>query len=1028
MAPKRPADRGYDGGSEGGTDSPRKTGATEPSRRDLLSTVAAVGTAAGLAGCSDVETGDGFDGGGEDSTEDGTGSEADDPPDAARSVAASPAVLPPAPQRVLGLPEFGVEELTEAVTPSNGGETVAATSYLTVHERPRETDQPVPMQFRITDLAARSFGLLSTPSPERVGATVDPLATEPLVEALAGDRGKQFLQQAGAVGTADFDWVRQPQQVDAREVELLGTATEGVTLLGVAAVGEEHPTTVLANLARVPYEGDVVLVAELVWRQTPPETLDADDACIDESCQLIQEAAAALWEEYRRAIQAARICSSLPDQGTLADACPQPDDDEPPSISLPEGETPTFGVGDVRVVQHVEDTVVKAPGDDPIHEEDDPPPVLGENTAVVFEMDTIENIDGIGGPLTIDVFDRHPPPLSPLYSHEGSFDLTESDLQAIADGEPTLSVLNRISNDGDDNELPVFELGTPDVRLSPRREAHPVIWDTTGVSHTHTIPNVENIDALKVGFVAIKDDGPDFRQVGARYGNANGLPVDFFRTAASGTEYLQRVFPGPVVTYVHEDLALRGSSGAFGKNYAQNSDQKTAHWQLQWMATDPSHPSNRPGFPAGGTLRTDGTSRSRMIQEIRNDGFDVTVAIVPRDYFEFWGEPKVEGEGATSSVQAALVESASPSGEDREVSFNVAHELGHYFQDGYDGPRLHPMAQRNNQSSDANVNSDPVSFLHARHQNSNLDGDDDEDAPGVISTAFDLEDGGFQIVQQWANPNGQFAVCGPEDDCTDDDSTPTPTPKPADRSIPKVPSFMSYTPDRGSAWTDARLHKQLINSGWTFSGAARSDDVRLMVAGTGTVTEDGELVFPEVTAFRGVEEYTHNEDNPVLVELLDPDGDTLVEARVPYEADRIEGTDAGGSADATADESVPTPSFELPFREAGVRVRATYEDETAEFNPVVRSVRDAVGRVPPEGFPDGAEERRDAIGRELDAVRRLVADGADGDAATAMDEGVRNAIERHVVEYEADLGQPTPELLLGLVDEMVRRLEALGGG
>ena len=118
-------------------------------------------------------------------------------------------------------------------------------------------------------------------------------------------------------------------------------------------------------------------------------------------------------------------------------------------------------------------------------------------------------------------------------------------------------------------------------------------------------------------------------------------------------------------------------------------------------------------------------------------------------------------------------------------------------------------------------------------------------------------------------------------------------------------------------------------------------------------------------------------------------------------------------------------AFRLPFHERGVRVRTTHESGETAMNPVDRCVRDAVRRVPEEGFDGPAADARAAVGAALDGVAAAMAEGRYGAAADAMGGPVRERARESVVGYEAALGEPTVETLLPLIDEMTDRLRGL---
>lgn len=944
-----------------GTDPDQSRG---PSRRALLATVGGVGVASALAGCNFDPTSQEFE--------------------------ATPVVLTGEGPEVLGLPEFELSESTRTESVGGVGE-VTAISYLSVHSLPGEGDPPV--RFDEPAPGFRRIGVLSTPSPEVVGGMVNPFASEPLDDLVAGEEGRDLLVRTGVLGTSDFEWRDPPRRVDTRDVEFLGETTQARSYMGVALGGSGGPMTVLFTLARIPHGGDVVLAGEFIRRTTPVDPVEVGSACVDDLCQLPAPEQVDMWRRYQRAGAYLASCREIIAGGRVTEVCGT-------SGSVPD--RPTVTITDARLVQQVEGTVVKPPDGSVSHTESDPDLVVGENTAVVFEFDTLDDLDELDGPLEVEV--THGDRNGSNRTTE-SFEVSRADLEEVQDGTHTMAVLHASDN-------PVFEL-TDDASIEIEAKDIGVgLWERV------TPHPVVDLDPLTVGFIAIQDeDGGD------RYGTNRGRPRAYRRSYESAAEYIRRAYPGDVVTYGHRSHLILGKSevtertNLFGvttrapcdDNCVVYRDMKRVQRELNRIATDSSYPKQGTGFPGGGILHTDGLDRSSMVNEIRNGGFDVVVAIVPGNdssnagATDYYNHHNMSVSGLAFGDPDAAVSSrgASASGGDQRICVTVAQEIGHYFQDDYRGPSGDPMAQRRNDNDDDDqptVSGTPIDPVHARNQNSNrVSGGD---APGVVSTAYDLEDG-FANLQSYRNPDGSFSLTGPDGDATE---------------VGKSPSYMSYTGDVHRAWTDARIHKQLIDSGWTVSGTSGSNSPAFVVSGDGFVAEDGSVYYDDVVAYRGVERYADVDDEgAATVELLGPGGEVLERTRVPVEIGvSHHGGFVGGAIEA--------PSFTLPFAETGVRVRTTLEGVRTPMNPVERSVRDAVRRVPEAGFHGEAADARDSIGRALDDVAAAMGEGEYGEAAATMDGPVRRRIVDHVREYEVRLDEPTLEGLVELVDEMVRRL------
>lgn len=956
-------------------------GSDVPSRRRVLSAIATAG-AAGLAGCSLEE----------------------DEEDEQDPFTATPVVLGPEGQEVMNLTEFAIEERIETVTPSEERGEVETTSYLAVHSR--AGDHEPPMRFDVPDPATRTVGLLSMPSPEGVGQAVNPLASEPLEELLVGGHGRQLLAETGAVESTDFDWRREPTEIGTQEVEFLETETEARSFLGIA-VGEGRPTTVLATLSRIQYGGNTVLIGEFDRRQTPDDTLADVDSCTDALCQIKDPELAERLEKLKVALEDVLDCKEVPVNGRIVEVCSAPGGGGDSSPS------PKFGISNVRFVQQVDATTVEPPGGSAVYTEGKPDLVDDEITTILFEFDQLENLDQRNDPLEITMY-RDEKYARPGFNEQESFEIPVSELKKIASGnEHTITVLHRLANDGSrDNNLPLFRFDSRKAVVSASNVLRHDFWEQV----TAQKADVADLDPLKVGFVMLAD-----KENSSRFGDSNGLPRAFLRSFESATEYLQRVYPGRVVSFGYTDRAVVGreeNTGLFVNNCTGNCvvyrDMKHAKDYLNRTATDSSYPPGAKGFPNGGRLHLDGVDRSSMVSEIRSNGFDVVVAIVPgvatntsgvSDYYDYHG---IGASGLAYEDPAAAVSSEGTwaGGNDQIVSMTVAQEIGHHFQDDYRDPTQNaPMAQRRDPGNGktfvtgSGVRTDPA---HARHQNS-TDASGNNDPPGVVSLGFDLVDG-FACVEQFNNPNGSFSAIGPDKGSS---------------SIDKIESYMSYTNSQSKTWADARIHQQLIDSGWSPSGTSGSGKARYMLSAVGGFTEEGTVRYGEVTAMPGVDEYTDLEEGPVRVELLAPDGEVLETARVDAE---IQPSHHDGTHEA---EPVRLASFSLPFADRGVRVRTTYDDVPAVMNPITRSVRDGVRRVPEEGIRGESAEAVEAVGEPLEEVADAMEEEAYAEAAAIVDGEVRERIEELVREYEAALNQPTLPDLLGLVDEMVRRLQVV---
>ena len=926
-----------------------------------------------------------------------------------RTVRARPAGLSPDGRTYFDFTDVERERLTETRSGGVGEDSLRLESYLVTHARPG--DHELPERFSVDDPTARVVGVLATPTVPAEAAGENPLATATTDELLRGAVGRSLLRTGGLVDVAEIEWVTEPTQVAAGETELLGSATESETYVGRVARPDRADLAVGITVARARVEDDVVVVTETQARQFTSGTLGGDPDC-SARCGARRDQTKDLRGSFGEASESVERCprKGPPDAPTYCET-PAEDEAEENEVSihsdyedwhdvhpepverLPYEERPRIGIKNVRLVQQVEDTAVVDPDSGTVvHTEDDPDLVEGENTAVVFELYDFEKLHNLDEDVRIRV--RYPvPPVSTDAKIE-SFTLTPSEIEAIDGGEHTVSVLH-------DNDNPVFELyePTPFVSVGVAGRDRDIRGDFV-LAGNHAVSNMTDVPPLKVGFVELVDD-----EDGDRYGNGNGRPRDPKRSYESAREYLQRVYPGDVVTYYQTDGHV---TGGYDGIY---DDMQTAHSWMNAAATAASFPSRR-RVPNGGFLDTDGLGRSRMTSKIRSNGFDVVVAIVPGvatdnagagDYYDYWGE-SASGLAYSDPNAAVSTTGAARSGGDQRISTTVAMEVGHYFQGDYLGPSGHPMAQRRDLDDENNqprAGGDPLDPAHARHQNSDLDGID-ADPPGVVSRAYDLEHG-FENVQRFENPNGLFGVDGPGWNGTTTDS------------VRRVPSYMSYTPRDAQSWTDARIQQQLIDSAWSASGSSGHGHGHDMIYGTGSLTERGRVEYESVVATTGPNEYQDVEDGAVLVELRDPSGEVLADARVPVETVPSSGSGA-----------VRMPSFALPFHETGVEVTTTYEGRTTTMNPIVRSVESAVDRVPDRALVGQATAAREVVRSALAQVAEAMTAGAYGEAAARLDGAVRELIGEVVRHDEsAALEEPSRERLDALLDRLVERLTAV---
>lgn len=708
------------------------------------------------------------------------------------------------------------------------------------------------------------------------------------------------------------------------------------------------------------------------------------------------------------------------------------------------GEVPTIDFGDGTLVQTVEDTQVNGASGSPTSL-DDPPLVEAYNVAPVVSM-TGENLDNLSSGLHLEVDARGGP--------STTFELSQNDVQDLNDGADPRAVFTDAASTTNSPTV-TLESSVSSVVVEAVEPDSGATLESTTYSGGSDYDTVEAA-ALRVGIVGVQD--PDN---GSNYGAANnGDLADFSRSARMAAQYLPATYPGGVATFAYSAGTITGDPDD------RNSDYSDAYTTLQ-KAAKGNH-NSKPNFPNGGTFYNEThMSDSDARSAIRNNGFDVTVLILPDGYYGSLGLYPGSRKQAVSTLEP---EANGSAWDEAEFTHTVAQEIGHNLRgDPYTDPSQHPLAQRGSGGSDATANGSDVDRDHARHENSQ----NGSDPPGVTSFGYDLTDGAFAHVDSTEfDASGDFSVGGNFGSGSG-------------RSAERLESFMSYS--WNDVWTDARMHQELINSGFQRSSWGSSS--RAALSGRGRVTDEGSVVFDSVETYQGPT-YLPDLTRENIGEDDTTDGDEGTpteggEGTPAEETEPGEETTAAEDAESTPGdaESTPAEDEEGPGRESGgdpqpgddavevvtvelldpngealetayvrdqqyhfhthetfdvarfivefpmptVEVRSVRTDLETRFNPVTRVVGDAVGRVPDRGFVGEAGAVRAEIADALGQVDTLMSDRAFADAAGTMDGVVGELITGGVRgEYEdAGSNQPFRADLEDLVGRMVDRLEAL---
>lgn len=899
-------------------------------------------------------------------------------------------------------------------------ETVTITSHAVAYGTTTEGEAAgVPESpFPVTDRLDRNMGVLATPAVEIAGMENNPLATQPLGEIIAGDRGRRLLGRIDAVESPDFEWSQQPEQVATSEAEVFGTATTIQSFFGAIHEEDGPDTLLLLHATRVEREADVVIVGNARTRSA-----SGVGGCVegsDSEFTIVRDCVDQTIGDFTTGLERLGPCPGPLME--IAGTCQQftPEDDPRESWR----DWPNIDIGDLRLVQKVEDTRVVGGS----YIEGSPDLVEPENTAPLFEFRNLSNLSNL--PNTIDI-------KVTVYKDDGSvrgpfdFRISDANLTDIESGTSEIAIFHDMANDNDSqNDLPVFRLVGDDdaVEVEVAPNASTLFGDTARISNL----SPTSVGPLKVGFMQIRDSGGGSSHPntspGDNYGDANGWVRDYQRTVNTVIEYLQRTYPGPVIGYRHDQEFFWGgmTEDDDGDGDIDEEGDATIKSDLRDVRKHLDTVANRSAFPQGRVYRSDYHSQGTSESIISNNGFDATVAIVPNDVSSNPGGDSYFGHHGKSwggvywgHSRAVAVTGGSPTGQGRWISVVGAQEVGHYFQSlNYEFPSGHPLAQRADGGSDTtlnNSNNTPIDLDHARHQNSDMldrdvdgDGTDENfppDAPGVASVAYDLEDGTFNNVQAYVNPDGNFEVAT--------------GPATWQSSVSRLQSFMSYDNDYGELWTDARIHQDMIDSNWTWPNQSGSTSAGAVLSAAGRVVDDGTIEYDDVAAYEGFPRYVDHEEAPVRVSLVDPNDETLESVRVP---DRFEPSHAeDGVREGFAD-------FLLPFPREVAAVRTEYDGSVSEMNPIVRSVGDAVGRVPDRGFTDEPGARRETIQAILDEIEARMAEKQYEAAAETMETDLLPPVQSGFRDdYSEAINDPEREELVVLVEDMIDRLQTLAG-
>lgn len=357
--------------------------------------------------------------------------------------------------------------------------------------------------------------------------------------------------------------------------------------------------------------------------------------------------------------------------------------------------------------------------------------------------------------------------------------------------------------------------------------------------------------------------------------------------------------------------------------------------------------------------------------------FDVTVAFVPG------GGPPGTEEGYPSFHDDGFFGKHYPKARTAATSLGnlrvrrspeflqqvVAHEVGHHFLGSVYSDKL-----------GMRTGGGKISNAHARTDNS-------IDDKFIASTGFDLVDGEYDLVGTDLN------------------------------------SFMSYNKPPG-IWMDAHAYDTLLDENW--AGHPDSDgsgsEEQALIEGVGRLANDDTTTFTRVFRTEGSPR-SSIKGGAVTVTVLDATEDILDERTFPDQLQFHRLADDPARSEGV-DEDVF--SFAVPFPEEAAAIEAELNGTVTRLNPIERSIREAIARLPDAAFRRAPKGRRKALNNKLDELDEKMEAGEYRGALNKLEHDIRDKLEKWVQdEYETSALQPTKAELLTLVDEMIARLETL---
>lgn len=421
-----------------------------------------------------------------------------------------------------------------------------------------------------------------------------------------------------------------------------------------------------------------------------------------------------------------------------------------------------------------------------------------------------------------------------------------------------------------------------------------------------------------------------------------------------------------------------------------------------------------------GVIRED----ARRAYDALDEAFDFNAAVlvVPDNYFNFHtGDPSGgvhfgAGSGVPGDVQpqmAALTNNR----------ISTIHELGHHYLP--DDPYPDVAAQRDDDEL-RDLDTDPeLNNAHARTfqrtydvntpQNMGTDVDD----PCVVSIGrFEISGGTYEI-------NGDDTLFG---------DGPFPNPG-GTANVEEVASTMSYSDPSGP---DTFLLNTLADpdAGGGYvprpPNVEEDDDgggINIPVLSVSADRIDGTLTATETVARSGAP-MPSTSGGELTVTVTDGDGRTLTERQFPDTL--VARPDIAPDAESPPTRTVLQNSyaFVVEFPDRAARVRLRHEDGTeTSFNPLTRTFRDLVGRIPDSAFTGDADSVRADVDDSLTTARGQMATDQYLAAYDTLRDARRTLREALREDYETEFARtPTRDEVLSAAADRLSRLGSIAGG